>query len=61
LKKWHWVAIGSGLPAVFLWGGKRRSNPVRRLQLESGDIVVWGGPLGSPIMASRRSRTGSIR
>jgi alkylated DNA repair protein (DNA oxidative demethylase) len=44
LKKWHWVAIGSGLPAVFLWGGKRRSDPVRRLQLESGDIVVWGGP-----------------
>jgi alkylated DNA repair protein (DNA oxidative demethylase) len=29
---------------VFLWGGKRRSDPVRRLRLESGDVVVWGGP-----------------
>jgi alkylated DNA repair protein (DNA oxidative demethylase) len=27
-----------------LWGGKRRSDPVRRLHLESADIVVWDGP-----------------
>jgi DNA oxidative demethylase len=27
-----------------LWGGKRRSDRVRRLRLESGDIAVWGGP-----------------
>jgi alkylated DNA repair protein (DNA oxidative demethylase) len=27
-----------------VWGGKRRSDPVRRLRLESGDVVVWGGP-----------------
>ena len=40
-----WAPIVSlGLPAVFLWGGKRRSDPVRRLLLESGDIAVWGGP-----------------
>jgi alkylated DNA repair protein (DNA oxidative demethylase) len=38
------VSVSLGLPAVFLWGGKRRSDPVRRLLLESGDIVVWGGP-----------------
>jgi alkylated DNA repair protein (DNA oxidative demethylase) len=38
------VSVSLGLPAVFLWGGKRRADPVRRLQLESGDIVVWGGP-----------------
>src|ERR1051326_6291192 len=31
-------------PAVFLWGGKRRKDPVRRLPVENGDIVVWGGP-----------------
>jgi alkylated DNA repair protein (DNA oxidative demethylase) len=29
---------------VFLWGGKRRSDPVRRLRVENGDIAVWGGP-----------------
>jgi alkylated DNA repair protein (DNA oxidative demethylase) len=38
------VSVSLGLPAVFLWGGKHRSDPVRRLQLDSGDIVVWGGP-----------------
>jgi alkylated DNA repair protein (DNA oxidative demethylase) len=38
------VSVSLGLPARFLWGGKRRSDPVRRLRLESGDIAVWGGP-----------------
>jgi alkylated DNA repair protein (DNA oxidative demethylase) len=38
------VSVSLGLPAVFLWGGKRRADRVRRLIVESGDIVVWGGP-----------------
>jgi DNA oxidative demethylase len=38
------VSVSLGLPALFLWGGKRRSDPVRRLRLESGDVAVWGGP-----------------
>src|ERR1700689_2221016 len=38
------VSVSLGLPAIFLWGGKRRPDPVRRLHLESGDIAVWGGP-----------------
>jgi DNA oxidative demethylase len=38
------VSVSLGLSAVFLWGGKRRSDPVRRLRLESGDVAVWGGP-----------------
>ena len=38
------VSVSLGLPAVFLWGGKSRSDPVRRLRVESGDVVVWGGP-----------------
>jgi alkylated DNA repair protein (DNA oxidative demethylase) len=38
------VSVSLGLPAVFLWGGKRRSDRVRRLRLENGDTVVWGGP-----------------
>jgi len=37
------VSVSLGLPAIFLWGGKRRSDPTRRLRLESGDVVVWGG------------------
>jgi len=38
------VSVSLGLPAVFLWGGKRRSDPVRRLRIEHGDVAVWGGP-----------------
>ena len=38
------VSVSLGLPAVFLWGGKRRKDPVRRLPVENGDIAVWGGP-----------------
>jgi alkylated DNA repair protein (DNA oxidative demethylase) len=38
------VSVSLGLPAVFLWGGRHRSDPMRRIRLESGDVVVWGGP-----------------
>jgi DNA oxidative demethylase len=38
------VSVSLGLPAVFLWGGLTRKERARRLRLESGDVVVWGGP-----------------
>jgi DNA oxidative demethylase len=38
------VSVSLGLPAVFLFGGLRRSDRPRRIRLESGDVVVWGGP-----------------
>jgi DNA oxidative demethylase len=38
------VSVSLGLPAVFLFGGLRRSDRPRRIPLESGDVVVWGGP-----------------
>lgn len=38
------VSVSLGLPAVFLWGGKTRAAPVRRIPLIHGDVVVWGGP-----------------
>jgi alkylated DNA repair protein (DNA oxidative demethylase) len=38
------VSVSLGLPAVFLWGGPRRKDPIRRLPLQNGDVVVWGGP-----------------
>ena len=38
------VSVSLGLPAVFLFGGSSRSDRPRRILLESGDIVVWGGP-----------------
>ncbi len=38
------VSVSLGLPAVFLWGGLKRSDRPRRHRLRHGDIVVWGGP-----------------
>lgn len=38
------VSISLGLPAVFLWGGHCRADRPRRIPLEHGDVVVWGGP-----------------
>lgn len=37
------VSVSLGLPAVFLFGGARRAERPRRIRLESGDVVVWGG------------------
>jgi alkylated DNA repair protein (DNA oxidative demethylase) len=38
------VSVSLGLPAVFLFGGLHRADRPRRLLLEHGDVVVWGGP-----------------
>jgi alkylated DNA repair protein (DNA oxidative demethylase) len=38
------VSVSLGLPATFLFGGRARGDGTRRIRLESGDIVVWGGP-----------------
>ena len=38
------VSVSLGLPAVFLFGGPSRKDPVKRIALEHGDVVVWGGP-----------------
>jgi alkylated DNA repair protein (DNA oxidative demethylase) len=38
------VSVSLGLPATFLFGGNKRSDRPRRIRLEHGDVVVWGGP-----------------
>jgi alkylated DNA repair protein (DNA oxidative demethylase) len=38
------VSVSLGLPATFLWGGATRASRPRRVRLEHGDVVVWGGP-----------------
>src|SRR5262245_36598010 len=38
------VSVSLGLPAVFLFGGLRRTDRPRRVRLENGDVAVWGGP-----------------
>jgi alkylated DNA repair protein (DNA oxidative demethylase) len=61
------VSVSLGLPAIFLWGGKRRSDPVRRLRLESGDVAVWGGPARfiyhgvAPLKDGQHPLTGAAR
>jgi alkylated DNA repair protein (DNA oxidative demethylase) len=61
------VSVSLGLPATFLWGGKRRSDPTRRLLLQSGDVVVWGGPARfvyhgvATLKAGEHPLTGGVR
>jgi DNA oxidative demethylase len=38
------VSVSLGLGALFLWGGKLRRDPTRRIPLAHGDVMVWGGP-----------------
>jgi alkylated DNA repair protein (DNA oxidative demethylase) len=38
------VSVSLGLPAIFLFGGSKRSDRPQLYRLEHGDIVVWGGP-----------------
>ncbi|HEY2589305.1 MAG TPA: DNA oxidative demethylase AlkB [Tepidisphaeraceae bacterium] len=37
------VSVSLGLPVTFLFGGLTRKERPRRIRLESGDVVVWGG------------------
>jgi alkylated DNA repair protein (DNA oxidative demethylase) len=38
------VSVSLGLPAIFLFGGLKRSDRPQRYRLAHGDVVVWGGP-----------------
>ncbi|RZJ16544.1 MAG: DNA oxidative demethylase AlkB [Brevundimonas sp.] len=38
------VSVSLGLPVVFQFGGPNRTDPVRKIPLGHGDVVVWGGP-----------------
>jgi DNA oxidative demethylase len=38
------VSVSLGLPAIFMFGGLKRSDKTRRFALAHGDVVVWGGP-----------------
>ncbi len=38
------VSVSLGLPALFLFGGSRRSDAAARIPLFHRDVVVWGGP-----------------
>ncbi len=61
------VSISLGLPATFLFGGLARTGPTRKIALEHGDVVVWGGALRrayhgvAPLKAGTHPLTGEFR
>jgi alkylated DNA repair protein (DNA oxidative demethylase) len=61
------VSISLGMPAIFLWGGLERGDPKRRVALQHGDVVVWGGPARknfhgiAPLTAAAHPATGAAR
>jgi DNA oxidative demethylase len=61
------VSVSLGIPAVFLFGGMRRSDPCLRVPLAHGDVVVWGGPARLryhgvlPLKATAHQQLGACR
>jgi alkylated DNA repair protein (DNA oxidative demethylase) len=61
------VSVSLGLPATFLLGTLRRADTPRRIRVEHGDVLVWGGPARlifhgvAPIRAGQHALTGSYR
>ena len=37
------VSVSLGIPAVFQFGGDKRTDPVQRVRLVHGDVAIWGG------------------
>lgn len=60
------VSVSLGVSAVFLWAGAARRG-ARRVPLDHGDVVVWGGPARlafhgiAPLPAGSHPATGDIR
>jgi alkylated DNA repair protein (DNA oxidative demethylase) len=61
------VSVSLGLTATFLWGGLKRADKTRRIELANGDVVVWGGPTRriyhgvAPIKRGGDPLTGAVR
>jgi len=61
------VSVSLGLPATFLFGGETRRIRPRRIVLEHGDVVVFGGPARlrfhgvAPLAEGTHPATGAVR
>ncbi|HEY2039336.1 MAG TPA: DNA oxidative demethylase AlkB [Edaphobacter sp.] len=61
------VSVSLGLPATFLLGTLRRTDTPRRIRVEHGDVLVWGGPARliyhgvAPVSAGSHPLTGPFR
>jgi len=52
------VSVSLGLPVAFLWGGERRSDPASAVELQHGDVLVFGGPARLRFHGVRKLRRG---
>lgn len=63
----HQTCEKSGLAALFLFGGTARRDRPRRVPVEHGDVVVWGGPSRlafhgvAPLAEGEHPATGRVR
>ncbi len=61
------VSVSLGVPATFLWGGRTRADRPRKVRLEHGDVVVWGGASRlnfhgiEPVREDAYALTGNLR
>jgi len=61
------VSVSLGLPATFLFGGLKRTDPIQRIQVIHGDVLVWGGPARlryhgiAPLRDGGHPRLGTVR
>ena len=61
------VSVSLGLSATFLWGGAARGDARRRLRIDHGDVLVWGGPARrtfhgiAPLAEGLHPDTGAVR
>lgn len=61
------VSVSLGLPAVFLFGGMSRDDLPKKVLIEHGDVVVWGGASRLcfhgilPVKAGNHPLTGAYR
>jgi alkylated DNA repair protein (DNA oxidative demethylase) len=58
---WPVLSISLGDPAVFRMGGTSRKDPTATVLLESGDVVVFGGPARLAYHGIDRVRFGASR
>jgi DNA oxidative demethylase len=61
------VSVSLGLPAIFQFGGMKRTDAQRKVPLHHGDVVVWGGPARLsyhgilPLKDGEHPRLGAVR
>ena len=53
------VSISLGLECIFLLGGFQRTDKTKRILLEHGDVIVWGGPVAHALSRGAAAEAGT--